>query len=930
MKLQTKLLLIIISVLLVSFVTTEFIHYVTIKSDILSDLRREGRNIRSVLMSTRRVYHHQFLDSGVPLTDKTLGFLPAHAMSRISEDFRNWTESSLYFNNVSDRPRNPDNAADQLEMEAIKFFRDNPAEKERFVPFKSKEDQAFYHFSTPIWLEEYCIKCHGKREDSPVTIRTDYTTAFNYEVGELRGIMSIKLPVTQLQAHVWANLQQDLWIHLCVFTGIFFLISWLLRRYVTVPVSRLAFGLQMIGDGKYEQKIEKLPLEMVGVDSAFNLMVGNLHKREDALRESEERFKAITTAAQDAIIMVDDEMKVVYWNRSATKIFGFSDDEAIEKDLHELIFIGKDSSDYSELLQVFKEAGHRSVIGRTTESIAVRKNEEVFPIEISVSSVKFKGKWNTIWIARDISGRKREQEMLKANQEQLQGILDNTTAVIYIKDLQYRYVLINKQYQNLFHITLDEISGKTDHDLFPKETADQFLANDSNVLEARLPIETEETVLQDDGIHTYISTKFPLLSSDGIPYGVCGISTDITERNNIEEQLRRSESQLAESQVVSKTGSWDLDLTSQELDWSDETYTLFDKDPKQFKPSYDKFVRMVHPDDLKTMQNNYNNALVVGGKPYHVVVRIINDSGRAWVMEAFGEVRRSKENNPIRFLGTAQDISERRRTEEKLRSAYEELKVTQKASLNVMDDLIRRRIELDTSLQQKEVLLKEVHHRVKNNMQVIISLLRHQSDCQDDKKLIEIFDESQNRIKSMSLIHEKLYSTEDLARIDFSDYVTNLANDLFRFYKINTSIISLSIDVRNVMLNIDTAIPCGLIINEFVTNSLKYAFPFDSVQGVSDNKKGRVEISMCTKSAIKPGISAANKRQKSETEFELILSDNGIGIPKEIDYRNTETLGLSLIFNLTEHQLGGKIELDGSSGTRFKIRFRDGLYKKRI
>ncbi len=930
MKLQTKLLLILISVLLVSFVTTEFVHYATIKSDVLSDLRREIRNIRSVLMSTRRVYHHQFLDSGVPLTDKTLGFLPAHAMSRISEDFRNWTESSLYFNNVSDRPRNPDNAADQLEMEAIKFFRDNPAEKERFVPFKSKEDQAFYHYTTPIWVEEYCIKCHGKREDSPVTIRTNYATAFNYEVGELRGIMSIKLPVIQLRALVWANLQQDLWIHLSVFAGIFFLISWLLRRYVTVPVSRLTFGLQMIGEGRYEQKIEKLPVEMAEVNNAFRLMVEKMHKREEALRVSEERFKAIATAAQDAIIMTDSEMNIVYWNRSAIKIFGFSDNEAIGKGLHELIFIGEDSSDHSELLQVFKKVGHRLVPDRTTELVAVRKNEEVFPIEISVSSVKLNGEWNTIWIARDISGHKREQETLKANQEQLQGILDNTTAVIYIKDLQYRYILINKQYQRLFHVTLDEISGKTDHDLFPKDIADQFLANDSNVLGTQLPMELEETVLQNDGIHTYISVKFPLLSSDGIPYGVCGISTDITERKNIEEQLRRSESQLAESQVVSKIGSWDLNLISQELDWSDETYRLFDKDPEQFKPSYDEFIRMVHPDDLKTMQNNYNNALAVDGKPYHVVVRIINDSGRVWMMEASGEVRRGKENNPIRFLGTAQDISEHQKTEEKLRSAYEELKVTQKASLNVMDDLVRRRIELDTSLQQKEVLLKEVHHRVKNNMQVIISLLRHQSDCQDDKKLVKILNESQNRIKSMSLIHEKLYSTEDLAHVDFNDYVTNLANDLFRFYKINTSIISLSIDVRNVMLNIDTAIPCGLIINEFVTNSLKYAFPFDSVQGVSDNKKCRVEISMCTKTAIKPEISASIERQKSETEFELILSDNGIGIPKEIDYRNTETLGLSLIFNLTEHQLGGKIELDGSNGTRFKIRFRDGLYKKRI
>ena len=286
MKLQTKLLLILIFVFLMSFIFIEYISYRAIKNEVMDNLQREAENIRSVLMATRGVYHRQFLDSGIPLTDKTLGFLPAHSLSRISGDFKKWSNNGLYFNNVSDRPRNPNNAADSLEMEAISFFQENPTEKERFVPFKSEEDELFYHYSAPIWVEKYCLKCHGKREDAHITIRTRYVTAFNYKVGELRGIMSIKLPATQLQAIVWANFQRDLWVHLASFSSMFFLLSWLLRHYVTRPVCRLSSSLQAIGDGRFDQQIEGLSGEMAVVGKTFNQMSKSLNQREKELKKA--------------------------------------------------------------------------------------------------------------------------------------------------------------------------------------------------------------------------------------------------------------------------------------------------------------------------------------------------------------------------------------------------------------------------------------------------------------------------------------------------------------------------------------------------------------------------------------------------------------------------------------------------------------------
>ncbi len=283
----------------------------------------------------------------------------------------------------------------------------------------------------------------------------------------------------------------------------------------------------------------------------------------------------------------------------------------------------------------------------------------------------------------------------------------------------------------------------------------------------------------------------------------------------------------------------------------------------------------------------------------------------------------------------ALDISDSLDAENKLRDAYSDLKVTQNASLNIMEDLEIRQTELDTSLKEKETLLKEVHHRVKNNMQVIISLLKYQADNLKDKNFTLLLKESQNRIKSMSLIHEKLYRSEDLTRINFGDYIKNLVNDLYRFYNINTAKITLKVDTPDISFNIDTAIPCGLIINEFVTNSMKYAFP--------DNSEGEIKISLHRVSdcrsqnsdywhsvELPEAASGADGRNPESEMFELILSDNGIGIPEEIDFKNTESLGLNLIFNLTQHQLGGSIELNRDKGTSFRVRFKEPIYRKRM
>ena len=294
MKLQTKLLLILVPIFLVAVLLTVALDYRAAKHAALSDLKREADNVRGVLMATRRVYHRQFLESGLPLNDHTIGFLPAHAMSRISVDFDEWSDSGLTFSNVSDRPRNPENQADAVEMESIAFYRDNPVSEERFVPFESEDGESYYHYSRPIRVEQYCLKCHGRQEDAPPTIQGRYDNAYDYEIGDLRGILSIKLPGAIADARAMASVKRTLWSSVATFGFVFGLVYWLLIRYTVRRLKRLASSVDRLADGDYGCSTGITGGDEVArVASLFDDMVQKLSDHDRKLRSSEQRYRQL-------------------------------------------------------------------------------------------------------------------------------------------------------------------------------------------------------------------------------------------------------------------------------------------------------------------------------------------------------------------------------------------------------------------------------------------------------------------------------------------------------------------------------------------------------------------------------------------------------------------------------------------------------------
>jgi two-component sensor histidine kinase/PAS domain-containing protein len=231
--------------------------------------------------------------------------------------------------------------------------------------------------------------------------------------------------------------------------------------------------------------------------------------------------------------------------------------------------------------------------------------------------------------------------------------------------------------------------------------------------------------------------------------------------------------------------------------------------------------------------------------------------------------------------------------------------------LAIATDITARKnddVKIRASLHEKELLLKEVHHRVKNNLQIISSMLRLQSTCEGGAELVR---DSQSRIRAMSLIHEKLYQSADLSRIDMGEYLRSLVANLTASFGVTRTQVRADVEADQVSLNIDTAVICGLIVNELVTNSLKHAFP--------PGRGGEVLV----------GLSRVEDPGRGDTLYQIVVSDNGVGLPANFDFEAAKTLGLQLVAMLASQQLQGDLEVSREGGTRFTLRFRELTYGSR-
>jgi len=460
--------------------------------------------------------------------------------------------------------------------------------------------------------------------------------------------------------------------------------------------------------------------------------------------------------------------------------------------------------------------------------------------------------------------RERENR-LNAQLHLLQQLLDSIPVPVYYKNADGVCLGCNAAFETLTGRPRSDIVGKTEHELLPKERAD--LHHEADLALLRHPgIQIYEVsgIYSEGRFRDVIFNKATFVDADNRVAGIVTAAIDITERKRAEEALRESEEKF---RVLAETSPAAIILHQGErFIYANPAATRI-SGYSEAELLEMNFWQWSGKEDCDSIRQRSHARLRGEPEPPQYEHKLITKYGEEkWVLVSAGITEyRGKPT----VIATLLDITEGKKVEEKIKAA----------------------------LAEKIVLLKEVHHRVKNNMQIISTLLDLQSDVIPDERSRNCLRESQNRIRSMALIHERLYESENFSSINAGEYIRDLSQHLFSSYAVDTTRISLNIDAGHICLEINRAIPCALIINELISNSLKHAFP--------DGQRGEISIR----------VSSGKDR------ITLEVADNGVGMPAGHDFRDTGTLGLQLV-NLLAKQLSGSISFDvGHKGTVAVISF---------
>jgi PAS domain S-box-containing protein len=584
-------------------------------------------------------------------------------------------------------------------------------------------------------------------------------------------------------------------------------------------------------------------------------------ERTAKLSESEGKYRALYESNLDGIIFVDMEGNIRDANKSILDMLGYSREEILELSYQKLT-----PPEWAEFDEIALKKLIKKGYIEEYEKEYIRKNGTKVPISLNTWIIKDdKGKPAGMWgIIRDITERKRGIETLRENEIRFRSVFESKMLGTLFWDVNGDITDANDAFLQLVGYTRDEVlSGKVRwRDMTPPEYKDRDDKALEEIAATGVMIPIEKEYIRKDG--SLVPILLGAASLPGSKLNGVAFVLDITERKRAEEKLKESAAYLdimGDAMMV-------LDSQAKVIKINEVFSNLwgFTPDEVRGKPVFGMFAK----EELPKHQREMEHAAKEGGVRLFETIALTKDKKKINVSVS-GTVLKDEKGKLLNFIALFRDITVRKQAEEQIKA----------------------------SLREKEVLLQEVHHRVKNNMQIISSLLRLQSRKIKGKRALQAFESSCNRVKSMVLIHERLYQSRDFARVDFAEYVHGLTNHLFSLYKIGPETVKLDINIKDIFLDLNTAIPCGLIVNELVSNSLKHAFP--------DGRTGRVKIVM---------------KSLNKNEVELNASDNGIGIPDEVDFRDTKSLGLHLVSILAEDQLRGKIKLDKTKGTRFKIQFK--------
>lgn len=615
----------------------------------------------------------------------------------------------------------------------------------------------------------------------------------------------------------------------------------------------------------------------------------NCEFKKTVYTKSEQRLNDIINHLPDATFAINTEGKVIKWNKILEEMTGVKESEIIGKGDYEYALCGYGVRRPVLIDMIFKTDEEIKKykylkISRSDNSITAETQSSKFKNENMILWCKASPLYNeygeligAIESMRDVTEHKKIEYALKESEHRFKDLFNHMGSGVAIFESinageDFELMDINHAGVIMVNVSKDDVIGKNLTEVLPGAGKFGLLNVIKSVWRTGKPEYLPASRYQDQRLNFWVDNYVYKLSSGEVVM----VFDNITRRKQAEDALRESERKYRDLVELLPLSVFETDEKGNYAFANPAAFETFGYTTEDIKSGMN-IMQVVIPEDQVRVMENFGRVIdgeKLGGMEYTVKKK--DGSFHPIIVHVDPIIHNDKFKG---LRGVIVDISELKDTENKLKA----------------------------SVKEKDMLIKEIHHRVKNNMQIISSLLSLQKQFIDDEEFIDLLQESQNRVKSMAMIHEKLYQSNDLIHINVSEYIKGLVLDLFNSYNIQKEQIKLNIEVEDFSMGIETAVPCGLIISELISNSLKYAFP--------EGKKGKVYV----------GLKTLNDKGK----YELKISDNGIGLQDQIDLQKTNTLGLQLV-NILTKQLNGLILINREYGTEFKIIFKELDYNKRI
>ena len=635
----------------------------------------------------------------------------------------------------------------------------------------------------------------------------------------------------------------------------------------------------MKDDNKTKKQLVHELTELRSQNAALKKSITGTISAELATEESSRYAENIVETVREPLLVLDTELKIISANRNFYRTFSVTPGETIGsfiynlgnkqwdipklRELLEETLPKKEAFDDFEVSHNFKDIGHKIMLLNARE--IYRKDIGAKMILLAIEDITERRE-----IENGLEKARKELEVTKisedAAREYAESIINTVREPLIALDQDLRVVNASRSFYDVFKVKPEETVGQLIYDLGNKQWNIPKLRE---LLENILPEKTTFDNYEVEHDFATIGRRIMLLNARQIKRAlgkeriILLAIEDITEHKRLENLLEESEERYRRLFETASDG-----------------IVLLEK----------REGKITHANPATEKMLGYAKEECVGNK--------LQDIGVSLDIDDFQTTMQNLNTSGILNYN---DVTVKTKSGQHI---YTDIYLVDRARLvqcNIRDITDRKKAEegIHASLREKEILLRELHHRVKNNMQVISGLLDLQARSSGNPELIEMLNKSQSRIRSMALVHEQLYASKDLARIDMVGYVRTLLQELFQAYKIDPRKIDLIVQTDgDVYVDINKAIPCGLILNELVSNAVKHAFPGDG-----------------------PGELRIIIHETKNKEIEIVVRDNGLGLPDDVDIHQPRSMGLYLMNGLVKKQLEGQIEVRRDNGTEFRIKF---------